>query len=81
MVQKRVGVAPRGANSGAVLEAIERAEELGIQAAWLAYGRSGARWPDRAGGRCLAHSRYHAGDLRDTDVSPPSPWRWHSRCR
>jgi alkanesulfonate monooxygenase SsuD/methylene tetrahydromethanopterin reductase-like flavin-dependent oxidoreductase (luciferase family) len=41
MSQKRVGVAVGGDNVHEVLAAIERAEQLGIQAAWMTTG--GAR--------------------------------------
>jgi len=41
MSQKLIGVAVRGDNASAVLEMIERAEQLGIQAAWMTTG--GAR--------------------------------------
>lgn len=41
MGQKRIGIAVFGPNSGAVLDGIERAETLGIQAAWLTTGGAG----------------------------------------
>ena len=41
MNQRRIGVAVFGPNSGAVLAGIERAEELGIPAAWLTTGGAG----------------------------------------
>ena len=41
MDQKRIGVAVTGADSVAVLEGIEKAEDMGIQAAWLTTGGAG----------------------------------------
>ena len=41
MSPKRIGVAVTGPNSAAVLAGIERAEELGIPAAWLTTGGAG----------------------------------------
>ena len=41
MGQKRIGIAVFGPNSGAVLDGIEKAETLGIQAAWLTTGGAG----------------------------------------
>ncbi len=41
MSQRKIGVAVRGPDSTAVLAAIERAEKLGIQAAWLTTGGAG----------------------------------------
>ena len=41
MARKIIGVAVRGGDSIAVLEGVERAEELGIHAAWLTTGGAG----------------------------------------
>ena len=45
MGQKRIGVAVFGPDSRTILESIERAEELGVGAAWLATGGAGRDGP------------------------------------
>ena len=69
MVEKRVGVAPSGSDSGAVLEAIERAEELGIQAAWLTTGGAGPDGLTLLAGAALRSQNIMLG----TAVTPTFP--------
>ena len=43
MADKRIGIVAAGSDSGAILADIERAEQMGIPAAWLTTG-GGRTW-------------------------------------